>query len=66
MLINMFLFGLVGTTLLCRSFSRQGSWLSYLIGGLFIAVGAYRFYQFYRAFLERKEAQSPMSGEPSQ
>lgn len=51
MLINMFLYFLVGGTLLYRAFFRHAAWPAYLIAVLFILAGSYRFYSLYKALM---------------
>lgn len=49
MLINMVLFIVAGGTLLYRAVRHNASWLAYLMAGLFLLAGGYRFYLFYHA-----------------
>lgn len=52
MLINMFLFIWIGGMILYRSFSRNASWLAFLIGGGFLLMGGCRFYLFWKAAVD--------------
>ncbi len=49
LIVNMFLYFVVGGAILYRAFFRHASWPAYLIGSLFLLIGSYRFYLVYRA-----------------
>lgn len=49
LMINMFLYFIVGGAILYRAFFRSASWPAYLIGSLFLLIGSYRFYLIYKA-----------------
>lgn len=49
LIINMFLYFVVGGAILYRALSRHAAWPAYLIGSLFLLMGSYRFYLFYKA-----------------
>jgi len=49
LVINMFLYFVVGGAILYRAFFRSASWPAYLFGFLLLLMGSYRFYLVYRA-----------------
>ncbi|MDC4227419.1 MAG: hypothetical protein MPW15_25080 [Candidatus Manganitrophus sp.] len=59
LIINMFLYFVVGGAILYRALSRHASWPAYLIGSLFLLMGSYRFYLFYKALSKQGEGRLP-------